>query len=61
MKTTVTYEQDSPKCRVYGTRTEDGTLIKIWVPFAVAGKGKDYPPSYEVIVKGLGKKGGEAG
>jgi hypothetical protein len=32
------HEKDAPKSHAYGVRTEEGILIKVWVPKALAKK-----------------------
>jgi hypothetical protein len=32
------YEKDAPKSHAYGIRTEDGILIKVWVPKSLSKK-----------------------
>lgn len=38
LSATLDFEKDAPKTRVFGTRTDDGVLIKVWIPKEAAGK-----------------------
>jgi hypothetical protein len=38
IEATLVFEKQAPKSRAFGVRTEEGVLIKIWVPNDLVGK-----------------------
>lgn len=54
IKAVLEYEKDAPKSLVYGVRTKDGVLIKVWVPKALQKKVKGGLP---ITIELSGAKG----